>query len=312
MVDAGPIIKGFFEGVSQDLRYPFCPGYQIVTLDNYNPTGLRAGSDYGEQRRVYTTVCHHLFGSCSPDMEMELYLRNKVLQYKFSFRQLTYSRPLHWTSPKGVLNRPNYADKAYFNLHSKCPNFKVEMKDNFPVIRDGFPVTIPCLHTEGCQFNAISVYTFARLMHSGHVDREDFITLTTNSWVSLINNCVMGTVRGSPNSVYFNQSLWPMNRNVLWRPEDLLSLPNYYAYRFVIPPFGLHSYYQYQNTTIDKYGLLVPHHSFDDVYKLEYELSLLHFKNSKEQKKELTDEEIEELLIDLNEYLDIDDGSREF
>lgn len=311
MVDAGQIVKEYFEGVSHDLRYPFCPGYQLVTLDDYNPTGLRAGSDYGEQRRVYTAVCRHLFGSCSGSTEFEFYFRNKLLQYSFTYRVLQYSRPYHWTSPQGVLNRPNYADKEYFNLHSKCPNFKVLLKDNFPVIKDGYPVTFPCIHTEGCQYNAASIYTFARLMHSGHVNRNDFITLNYNSWAAVINDCVKGTTRGSPEDILLNISQWPVNRSVLWTPEDLLQLPNYFEHRFVIPPYGLYSYYHHHKN-IDKYGMRIPDERFDDVYKLEYELSLIHFTTNQQQIKQLTEEEFEELLFDLNEYLGTDDDFPEF
>lgn len=312
MVDTGQLVKEYFENVSHDLRYPFCPGYQLVTLDDYNPAGLRAGSDFGEKRRVYTVVCRHLSGSCSPDVELEYYFRNKVLQYNFTYRQLQYSRPYHSTCPPGVLNRPNYADKEYFNLNSKCPNFKVVLKDNFPVIRDGYPVTLPCIHTEGCQFNAVSIYTFARLAHSGYLNMNDFITLTTNSWTSTINNCVRGTMRGSPNDIFNNQSLWPNNRNILWNPEELLELPTYLVHRFVIPPYGLYSYYHHHHGALDKYGLLIPNSRFDDIYKLEYQLSLIHFQTSQQETRELTDEEIEDLLTDFNDFLGIDNEFFDF
>lgn len=290
MVEITPITNVFFEGVSHHLRYPFCPGYQLITRQDQDVP--HHGFDKTPANRPLTAVCHHNSDNCNSNTEMEWYFRNKVFQGRISHRQLTKARPNHWASPKGAKNRPNYAAESEFNYNSRCPNFRVLIHNNLPKIGpNGYPVTVPCTHEDPktCQFEASSIYTFGRLMRIKGIRKRDFMKFFFNSWAHTINRKLQESDQTSVSDVYYHQSCWPGMDDVLWSPADLIGLDINQKFRFVIPPLGLYSYNTYQSIEKDEYGLMVPHASFDTVYMLEYQLIRIHFTTRNRQNSLFTD-----------------------
>lgn len=299
----------FFDTISHEMRYKFCSGYQVVTLTSSQQNKIQPYYDYKVQSptQVYTTVCTHFGETCDPNSEFEFFFRNLVIKKKLTFQELQYLRPYHWTSPRGHRNRPFYSDESFFNLNTKCANFKVLLNDSLPVYSsDGFPVTTPCHHTDsdGCQYAATSLYTFARLIKSNPKYKKDYFHIINNSWVATINDCIKSG--GKAEDIYCNRNLWPQSESILWSPDNLFDLEGKSS-RFVNPPYGSYSYYTYYNDVIDEYGLLVPHDYYDQAYKLEYQCSVLHFKNSVMPNKIATEQELEEIFSELGTFFDTSD-----
>ncbi len=203
-----------------------------------------------------------------------------MLQGRITNRQLELARPNHWASPKTAPNRPNYTDEHGFNFNSKCPNFRVLFHNNVPLIgSNGYPATVPCLHEDpkACQFDASSIYTFARLIQIKVLSKRDFVKFGSTSWATTINNTIQASPQGDVRNVFSHQSLWPRQDDMLWSPVDLLGMRMDTKFRFVIPPLGLYSYNVYQTIEKDEYGLMVPNAAFDTVYNLEFQLTRIHF-----------------------------------